>query len=327
MANALVDNFTKEELEEIVKESYSYRDVIKKIGYTTVSGGNTKTVKNRIEKYNIDTSHFSIAGAKGITRTKENVFCKNSTASQKVLRSWYKKQDDISYQCDYCGISEWQGKELVLQLDHINGDNHDNRLENLHWLCPNCHSQTDTFCGKKKKAEQAKEQKVKKQNYCIDCGKEISSAATRCSECAKIASRSIERPSKEELLQFLNEYEGNFTEAGRTYGTTDNNVRKWCRQYDLPFHTSDYKPKVEIVKKEKTDDGLPKPVIRLNKDTLEELQTYNSMYDAARWLQENGYASHEASINGISSHVGQVCNGKRKTAYKFKWKLKDNYGL
>lgn len=238
MAKALVDNLTKEELEEIVKESYSYRDVIKKIGYTTVSGGNTKTVKNRIEKYNIDISHFSIVGAKGITRTKENVFCKNSTASQKVLRNWYRKQDDIPYQCSCCGISEWQGKELVLQLDHINGDNHDNRLENLHWLCPNCHSQTDTFCGKKKKT---KECKVKEKNYCIDCGKEISAAAARCSECAKIASRSIERPSREELLQFLTEHKGNFTAAGRHYGTSDNNVRKWCDGYGLPRKSKDYK--------------------------------------------------------------------------------------
>ena len=62
---AIVDNFTKEELEQIVQESNSYRDVIKKVGYSTVSGGNTKTVRNRIEKYNIDTSHFSSHGSKG----------------------------------------------------------------------------------------------------------------------------------------------------------------------------------------------------------------------------------------------------------------------
>lgn len=236
MANALVDNFTKEDLEQIVKESYSYRDVIKKVGYTTVSGGNTKTVRSRIEKYGIDTSHFSNNGA--MIRTEENVFCKDSTASQKVLREWFKKGNYVPYKCDCCGITEWQGKELVLQLDHKNGNNHDNRLENLHWLCPNCHSQTDTFCGKQLK----KEKIVKEKKYCIDCGQEITSGAERCIKCASSARRVTERPSKEELYQFLVEHNGNFSAAGRNFGNvSDNAVRKWCDSYGLSKKSKDYK--------------------------------------------------------------------------------------
>jgi DNA-binding transcriptional ArsR family regulator len=50
--------------------------------------------------------------------------------------------------CELCGIAEWQGKPLALALHHINGDRHDNRLENLQLLCPNCHSQTDNFAGR-----------------------------------------------------------------------------------------------------------------------------------------------------------------------------------
>lgn len=53
--------------------------------------------------------------------------------------------------CAICGLTEWRGKsgeDAPLQLDHINGINTDNRLENLRILCANCHTQTDTYCGK-----------------------------------------------------------------------------------------------------------------------------------------------------------------------------------
>lgn len=50
--------------------------------------------------------------------------------------------------CEICGITEWQGRPAQLQLDHINGDRCDNRLENLRIVCPNCHAQTETYCGK-----------------------------------------------------------------------------------------------------------------------------------------------------------------------------------
>ena len=55
-----------------------------------------------------------------------------------------------SNQCEECGVSEWNGKALTIQLDHVNGNSKDHRLENLRMLCPNCHSQTATWCGKNK---------------------------------------------------------------------------------------------------------------------------------------------------------------------------------
>lgn len=56
--------------------------------------------------------------------------------------------DNIGYMCDECGISEWQNKKIILQLDHINGNHNDNSIDNVRLLCPNCHSQTPNFCSK-----------------------------------------------------------------------------------------------------------------------------------------------------------------------------------
>jgi DNA-binding CsgD family transcriptional regulator len=50
--------------------------------------------------------------------------------------------------CEVCGIASWNGRRITLALHHVNGDRYDNRIENLQLLCPNCHSQTDTFAGR-----------------------------------------------------------------------------------------------------------------------------------------------------------------------------------
>ena len=57
----------------------------------------------------------------------------------------------MEYKCANCGLIEWQGQVLSLHLDHINGINNDHRIENLRFLCPNCHSLTETYAGKNKK--------------------------------------------------------------------------------------------------------------------------------------------------------------------------------
>lgn len=76
---------------------------------------------------------------------------------------------------------------------------------------------------------------------CAECGKPISRQATLCVECAKIKSRKVERPSANELKDYLISINGNFSKASRHYGVTDNAIRKWCRAYNLPTHSSDYK--------------------------------------------------------------------------------------
>lgn len=81
----------------------------------------------------------------------EEVLIENSPVTRRVLITYLAKYNVLDYKCAICGnIGEWNGVSLTLQIDHINGIRNDNRKENLRWLCPNCHSQTDTYCGKNK---------------------------------------------------------------------------------------------------------------------------------------------------------------------------------
>ena len=73
-----------------------------------------------------------------------------------------------------------------------------------------------------------------KENFCIDCGAPIGLKATRCVACGQKAQRKVERPSKEELFEYLKSINGNFSQASRQYGVSDNAIRKWCRIHGRP---------------------------------------------------------------------------------------------
>ena len=145
-------------LPEIVKDCYSYRQVLKKLGLKE-AGGNYKTLKKAIEDFNVDISHFKKQGwLKGL----KNIYVKRRDLKELLVDGSYvqtyklkNRLLDNSLLIEKCYICNcepmWFGKKLILVLDHINGKNDDNRLENLRLLCPNCNSQQDTFCGRNKK--------------------------------------------------------------------------------------------------------------------------------------------------------------------------------
>lgn len=79
----------------------------------------------------------------------EQVFVENSTYARHNLKRRVIKENLLEYKCVCCGNEgEHNNKPLVLQLDHINGVNNDHRIENLRFLCPNCHTQQDTYAAK-----------------------------------------------------------------------------------------------------------------------------------------------------------------------------------
>jgi Zn finger protein HypA/HybF involved in hydrogenase expression len=100
----------------------------------------------------------SSAWSKGKSLTQnEEIFTENSRYSNVIVKARIIKDNLLEYQCNKCGIVDtWQGELIILDLDHINGDNTDNRLSNLRFLCPNCHSQTDTYKGRNKNSGKTK---------------------------------------------------------------------------------------------------------------------------------------------------------------------------
>lgn len=153
--------YTKNWLNQLCKDSYSYAEVLRKAGRKQ-GGGTQATLKKKIQEFNIDISHFT--GQKwydspnqkdnNISREKyslNEIFIKNSPVSQKVLRGYIERHNILEYKCQICGCDgHWQNSIISLEVDHINGNNSDNRIENLRYLCPNCHALTDTYRGKNK---------------------------------------------------------------------------------------------------------------------------------------------------------------------------------
>jgi len=147
--------YTNEQFIEAVKTSTSVRQVLSKIGVKE-AGGNYKVAKDKIKRLNLDTSHFTGMGwlkgqtHKHTTKPIEYYLTEDSYHQSYKLKLRLISEGIKNHQCECCGITEWRGQPTPIELDHINGNNRDNRLENLRLLCPNCHAQTDTYRGRNK---------------------------------------------------------------------------------------------------------------------------------------------------------------------------------
>lgn len=142
-------NWNKDEIETAVKTSISYIEVLRKLKVNE-RGRNAETLKKKIKEYGISTTHFTGRARvyrNGKERSIQDYFTRNSTLQSSKVRIRLVKEGIVDYKCAICGLSMWRGKPIVLQLHHIDGDHHNNSLENLQLLCPNCHSQTDNYCG------------------------------------------------------------------------------------------------------------------------------------------------------------------------------------
>lgn len=155
-----INSLPIEELKELVKNSQTFAECLDKIGIErpgpkkSFNGRVYNALKETLDDYNIDYSHFSqFTGLKNHSNNSKaditTYFTKNSYHGTEPLKRIIIREKLIPYICSNCGLTdEWNGEKLVLQLHHKDGDRTNNELTNLTFLCPNCHSQTDNYCGK-----------------------------------------------------------------------------------------------------------------------------------------------------------------------------------
>lgn len=146
--------YTYEVLQPIVAESYQWAEVCRKLGIKPFTGAQWHLTK-RAKALGVDYSHFK---GQGWSRGKAFPQRRRPLAEYLVADGPFIKSDELkkrlirdgvkAHQCEACGITQWMKRPAPIELDHINGNHYDNRLENLRILCPNCHSQTETFSTK-----------------------------------------------------------------------------------------------------------------------------------------------------------------------------------
>ena len=187
--------WTDEQFINAVKNNKSIAGVLKEIGLN-MTGANYKSFKMTVTRLELDTSHFTGCGhlknknhnwgkkkdLKLVLVEKSDYTCSSSLKKRLI------NEGVLQNYCSICGIDTWNGLGISLQLDHINGNNIDNRIENLRILCPNCHSQTNNFAGKNARIIRI----PKQDNICKTCGGKTSSKLyENCSSCYN-KSRSVD---------------------------------------------------------------------------------------------------------------------------------------
>lgn len=236
MKRSLIWKIGKNELQKILDESDTMVGVLSKLGFNTYTG-NHRTLNKRIkedflslDKFNANRKLYFINRRIATEIPWNEVLVENSTYMRKNLKRRLISSGKIEYKCLKCGnLGEWMGEKIILQLEHKNGINNDNRIENLCFLCPNCHSQTKTYSGKNSKH--------KKNIYLCSCGLERDKNAKVCLKCYrdKVIEEQTRLPllKKDELEKLLVELP--VIRIAEKFSVSDRTIRNYCEKWGIDY--------------------------------------------------------------------------------------------
>lgn len=231
-----------EKIKEVINTSNSKSEVLRKLKLKN-NGGNFNTLSHFILRNSINIEHFGNIGKLGqkgnyVKYEISEILVENSPyQSTNHLKDRLYKEGLKERKCEICSQSEnWLGKKMALILDHINGDRHDNRIENLQIVCPNCNATLETHC---------RGLNIKNEKYDLcNCGNKKRIESKKCFECFKIKkiktetklvkdkkeTRKVKRPSYNQLL--LEIEQSGYVATGKKYNVSDNAIRKWIKMYE-----------------------------------------------------------------------------------------------
>lgn len=222
---------------QAVQTSYSYRQVAIKIGLNSKGREGYRTFKRRMHELDLSIQHFIKGGmrkefAKPYKHMNIDELLKECKI-MKTIKSRLIKEGILKEICSECGLgSEWNGKKLTLQIDHIDGNSENNILTNLRLLCPNCHTQTPTYGSKKLKNIKTKKERIYQ---------------------PRVHLRKIERPSKEELKRLV--WLKPTSTLAKEFQISDVAINKWCKSYGIEKPPRGYWQKIQS--KRNMDDRMP----------------------------------------------------------------------
>lgn len=244
--------YTKEVLAPVIKDCINWSEVCRHFAVST-KGGGLGHIRKRAIKLGIDFSHFTGRPRYNNRRRGKMSAYKYSLGNHvhsHKLRLKLIEEGIKEKKCEICKLDKWCGKDIPLDLDHIDGNHFNNDFANLRILCKNCHAQTPTYGIKARKKKEPcpkckgyKSRGAKTCRNCVTrkrrsveinkcpCGDQISEHAKHCRSCAQQILSKSDIPSKDTLEKLV--WDQPSTMIAKKYNVSDSAVGKWCKKYNI----------------------------------------------------------------------------------------------
>jgi predicted RNA-binding Zn-ribbon protein involved in translation (DUF1610 family) len=225
-----VRKYTRELVGPAVASSTTLTEAYLRCGAKKVTGSGLGHFSKVVKGYGIDTSHWlgkhnTLGRNAHNRRSWQDVLIKRSNGMRQRARTPRRAliESGREYKCETCGLRQWRKKRITLEVEHKDGDFQNDSPDNLEFICPNCHSQTETFGrrlnGEKHHREEPWIRKIKKE----------SDPYWRTKN--RISKRKVQRPNPAELLSLMQSM--SMVKIGDKFGVSDNAVRKWAKRYGM----------------------------------------------------------------------------------------------